>query len=193
MVSGAFGLARYLLNGQLDQSFGTGGLAPAGFAFDAGSGTAVAVQPDGKIIWAGSQGNPNFPAGGTFEFAVARFTSNGTLDTGFGAGGRVGTEFFSPPLQGAQEFAAAVLVQPDGKILVAGSARRGQNRFAPIQGAIARHNPDGHRTPVSALAGRSCPAPATVPSPRWGWTRRATSSCSRPWPNSVRPARPMPQ
>jgi uncharacterized delta-60 repeat protein len=74
---------------------------------------------------------------------VARFTSNGTLDTGFGTGGRAGTEFFSPPLQGAQEFAAAVLVQPDGKILVAGSARRGQNRFAPIQGAIARHNPDG--------------------------------------------------
>jgi hypothetical protein len=32
MVSGAFGLARYLPNGQLDQSFGTGGLAPAGFA-----------------------------------------------------------------------------------------------------------------------------------------------------------------
>lgn len=143
VVSGGFGLARYLPDGQLDNSFGTGGLASAGFAFDGDGGTAVAVQPDGKIIWVGSQGNPDFPAGGTFEFAIARFNSNGTLDTGFGAGGRASTEFFSPPLQGAQEFAAAVLVQPDGKILVAGSARQGQNRFAPIQGAIARYNPNG--------------------------------------------------
>ena len=143
VVSGGFGLARYLPDGQLDRSFGTGGLAPAGFAFDGDSGTAVAVQPDGKIIWAGSQGNPAFPAGGTFEFAVARFNPDGTLDASFGAGGKVSTEFFNPPLQGAQEFADAVLVQPDGKILVAGSARQGQNRFAPIQGAIARYNPDG--------------------------------------------------
>ena len=143
VVSGGFGVARYLPNGQLDQSFGTGGLAPAGFAFDGDSGTAVAVQPDGKIIWVGSQGNPNFPPGGTFEFAVARFNPNGTLDASFGTGGKVSTEFFAPPLQGAQEFADAVLVQPDGKILVAGSARQGQNKFAPIQGAIARYDPNG--------------------------------------------------
>ncbi len=74
---------------------------------------------------------------------MARFNPDGTLDSGFGSCGRVSTEFFAPPLQGAQEFAAAVLVQPDGKILVAGSARQGQNRFAPIQGAIARYNANG--------------------------------------------------
>lgn len=143
VVSGGFGLARYLPGGQLDQAFGAGGIASTGFAFDGDSGTAVAVQPDGKIIWVGSQGNPAFTPGGTFEFAVARFNPNGTLDTSFGSGGRVGTEFFAPPLQGAQEFADAVLVQPDGKILVAGSARQGQNKFAPIQGAIARFNANG--------------------------------------------------
>jgi uncharacterized delta-60 repeat protein len=143
VVSGGFGLARYLPNGQLDRTFGAGGIASTGFAFDGDSGTGVAVQPDGTIIWVGSQGNPNFTPGGTFEFAVARFTPNGALDTSFGSGGRVGTEFFNPPLAGAQEFAAAVLVQADGKILVAGSARQGQNRFAPIQGAIARYNPNG--------------------------------------------------
>ena len=143
VVSGGFGLARYLPNGQLDRAFGASGVASTGFAFDGDSGTAVAVQPDGKIIWVGSQGNPAFTPGGTFEFAVARFNPNGTLDASFGSGGRVGTEFFAPPLQGAQEFADAVLVQPDGKILVAGSARQGQNRFAPIQGAIARFNSNG--------------------------------------------------
>jgi len=52
-------------------------------------------------------------------------------------------EFFAPPMQGSQEFARAVLVQPDGKILVAGSARQGQIRFAPIQGALARFNANG--------------------------------------------------
>jgi uncharacterized delta-60 repeat protein len=143
VVSGGFGLARYLPTGQLDHSFGNGGLASAGFTGDSISGTAVAIQPDGKIIWVGSQSNPDFTPGGTFEFAVARFNPNGSLDASFGTGGRVSTEFFSPPLQGAQEFAHAVLVQPDGKILVAGSARQGQNRFAPIQGAIARYNSDG--------------------------------------------------
>jgi uncharacterized delta-60 repeat protein len=142
VVSGGFGVARYLPTGQLDATFGSGGLASAGFA-GGESRTGVALQSDGKIIWAGSQGNPSFPAGGTFAFAVARFNANGILDTSFGSGGHASVEFFAPPTQGAQEFADAVLVQPDGKILVAGSARQGQIRFAPIQGALARFNANG--------------------------------------------------
>ena len=142
VVSGGFGVARYLPTGKLDTTFGTGGLASTGFV-GGESGTGVALQPDGKIIWVGSQGNPSFPAGGTFSFAVARFNANGTLDTSFGTGGQASVEFFAPPMQGAQEFAGAVLVQPDGKILVAGSARQGQIRFAPIQGALARFNTNG--------------------------------------------------
>ena len=142
VVSGGFGVARYLPTGKLDTTFGSGGLASAGFT-GGESRTGVALQPDGKIIWVGSQGNPSFPAGGTFEFAVARFTANGSLDTSFGSGGHASVEFFAPPMEGAQEFARAVLIQPDGKILVAGSARQGQIRFAPIQGALARFNANG--------------------------------------------------
>jgi uncharacterized delta-60 repeat protein len=142
VVSGGFGVARYLPTGQLDTTFGSGGLAPAGFV-GGESRTGVALQTDGKIIWVGSQGNPSFPAGGTFAFAVARFNANGSLDTSFGSGGHASVEFFAPPMQGAQEFADAVLVQPDGKILVAGSARQGQIKFAPIQGALARFNANG--------------------------------------------------
>src|SRR6266550_2463262 len=119
VVSGGFGVARYLPTGKLDTTFGTGGLASTGFV-GGESGTGVALQPDGKIIWVGSQGNPSF-----------------------GTGGQASVEFFAPPMQGAQEFAGAVLVQPDGKILVAGSARQGQIRFAPIQGALARFNANG--------------------------------------------------
>ena len=142
VVSGGFGVARYLPTGKLDTTFGNGGLASTGFV-GGESGTGVALQPDGKIIWVGSQGNPRFPAGGTFSFAVARFNANGSLDTSFGTGGQASVEFFAPPMQGAQEFAGAVLVQPDGRILVAGSARQGQIRFAPIQGALARFNANG--------------------------------------------------
>src|SRR5690349_8853397 len=142
VISGGFGVARFLPTGKLNTTFGSGGLASAGFAGGEGP-QGVALQPDGKIIWVGSQGNPSFPAGGTFSFAVARFTANGTLDTSFGTGGQPSVEFFAPPMQGAQEFARAVLVQPDGKILVAGSARQGQIRFAPIQGALARFNANG--------------------------------------------------
>src|SRR5689334_18537384 len=142
VVSTGSGVARFLPTGKLDTTFGTGGLASAGFVGGEGL-QGVALQPDGKIIWVGSQNTPGFPAFGTFSFAVARFNANGTLDTSFGTGGQASVEFFAPPVQGAQEFARAVLVQPDGKILVAGSARQGQIRFAPIQGAIARFNANG--------------------------------------------------
>src|ERR1700745_3339222 len=74
-----------------DTTFAPGGVACR---------TGVALQSDGKIIWVGSQGNPSFPAGGTFSFAVARFTANGTLDTSFGTGGQASVEFFAPPMQG---------------------------------------------------------------------------------------------
>jgi len=142
VVSTGSGVARFLPTGQLDATFGSGGLASAGFVGGEGL-QGVALQPDGKIIWVGSQNTPGFPAFGTFSFALARFNANGTLDTSFGTGGQARVEFFAPPMQGAQEFARAVLVQPDGKILVAGSARQGQIRFAPIQGALARFNANG--------------------------------------------------
>ncbi|HEV3288267.1 MAG TPA: delta-60 repeat domain-containing protein [Streptosporangiaceae bacterium] len=142
VVSTGSGVARFLPTGKLDTTFGSGGSASAGFTGGEGL-QGIALQPDGKIIWVGSQNTPGFPAFGTFSFAVARFTANGTLDSSFGTGGHASVEFFAPPMQGAQEFARAVLVQPDGKILVAGSARQGQIRFAPIQGAIARLNANG--------------------------------------------------
>jgi uncharacterized delta-60 repeat protein len=153
VVSNGIGLARFLPTGKLDTTFGSGGMADAGFTGGEGR-TGIALQPDGKIIWVGSQANPSFPPFGTFSFAVARFNANGTLDTSFGSGGHASVEFFAPPLQGAQEFADAAVVQPDGKILVAGSARQGQIRFAPIQGALARFNANGTLDTTFGTGGR---------------------------------------
>ncbi len=89
---------------------------------------ATAVQPDGKIIVVGETG------GAASDFAVARYKADGTLDPSFGTGGAVTTDFF-----GLGDSARSVVVQPDGKIVVAGWAlRNGSGDFA-----IARYNSDG--------------------------------------------------
>ena len=72
----------------------------------------IAVQPDGKIVAVGELED------GTshWYFGLFRYRSNGELDTSFGEGGWVDTDL------GSFEFAHAVVVQPDGKIVVAGEA-----------------------------------------------------------------------
>src|SRR5205814_7733424 len=81
-----FGLVRYLPNGALDSTFGTGGKVTTlvGGLADV---TSAFMQPDGKIVAGGSAfiykgGNVT-----SVEFALARYNPDGSLDTGFGTGG----------------------------------------------------------------------------------------------------------
>jgi uncharacterized delta-60 repeat protein len=95
--------------GILDASFGNNGIvitnAPAyNEAF------AAALQPDGKIVAAGYSGNY-----GSEDFAVSRYNTNGSLDNSFGTGGRVVTA-----LSTGTDQAEAVVIQPDGKIVMTG-------------------------------------------------------------------------
>src|SRR5213083_808630 len=114
---GDFKVVRYNPNGSLDTSFGDGGIVtttfPEGsYAFD------VALQPDGKIIAAGTvfvDFNPGDMS--DTDFALARYNPDGSLDTTFGNGGTVTTDFF-----GNEDDAFSVLIQPDGKIVAVGSA-----------------------------------------------------------------------
>jgi uncharacterized delta-60 repeat protein len=108
-----FLLARYADDGTLDPGFGIGGivLTPVG-AIDSFA-HAVALQVDGKLVAAGSSANPM----GSYDLALVRYAGDGTLDPTFGTGGIVVT-----PLAGGDAFPASVLVEPDGKIVVAGSA-----------------------------------------------------------------------
>jgi uncharacterized delta-60 repeat protein len=76
--------------------------------------TAVALQPDGKLVVAGYTN-----VQGSYDFAVARYTSNQVLDTSFGTGG---TEIVD---LGGSDLAKAVVVQSDGKIVVAGTTTSG--------------------------------------------------------------------
>jgi uncharacterized delta-60 repeat protein len=107
----AFALARYNSNGALDASFGTGGKVTNDFGGRFGGARSVALQTDGKIVAAGGL------AIGLFnDFVVARYNSNGTLDTNFGTGGKVITDF------GVSAQLTSVAVQADGKIVAAGYA-----------------------------------------------------------------------
>ena len=143
LLAGSTGLARLLPSGKLDKSFGSGGSTTASNVGSVDSGAVVAAQSDGKIIYAGATSSPS---GGT-EWEVARFTANGTLDPAFGNAGIVTTEILNPaPTTITFESPNAVLVQPDGKILVLGDVEnfggyRGQGSF--FEQAVVRYNPNG--------------------------------------------------
>ena len=119
-------LIRLLPNGDLDNSFATGGILNATFGGAFSIMEAVVVQPDGKIL-----------LGGVHEdrFAVIRVNTNGTLDNTFGTGGlakaNVGTSLCE---------IRDIILQRDGKIIAGGFAF---NAFAQFGFAVARFNTDG--------------------------------------------------
>jgi uncharacterized delta-60 repeat protein len=132
--SDSFAVARYSSDGTLDSSFGQGGtVKPAFRDFSVGShATSVALQSDGKIVAAGWLGG-----GGSYPFfGLARYNSDGTLDSSFGNGGEVTTKF------GLTDEIDSVAVQSDGKIVVAGRMRYGIDG-SPYKFALARYNTDG--------------------------------------------------
>ncbi len=126
-----FVVFRYLSDGTVDTTFGTDGFALTGFDNGVGNDVAnsVALQADGKIIVAGSSSNN----GQGSTFAVARYDTDGTLDTTFGTKGTVRTQVNG--IYGNNDAGSAVAVQRDGKIVVAGTSN---GSFA-----LARYNSDG--------------------------------------------------
>jgi uncharacterized delta-60 repeat protein len=101
-------LVRLNINGTLDSSFGSGGIAsfaPQQISFGF---FALAIQSDGKIV-AAADGALN---GREAVMQVARVNTDGSLDTSFGSGGFTGAIDF--PLESGN-----LALQPDGKILVA--------------------------------------------------------------------------
>ena len=110
-----FALVRHHNNGSLDTSFGSDGkvttdFGPPDLIWDVDEGTAVAVDSAGRIIMSGSSWN-----GSDYDIAVARYNITGSLDTSFGSGGKVLTDFGAP-----YEFGEAIAIDSDGNIVVAG-------------------------------------------------------------------------
>lgn len=125
--------------GSIDTSFGDGGFVRTSY-FDTNNDSeynriyAIAIQSDGKIVVAGEMGL-NESGTTNVNFIVARYNQNGTLDTSFGTGGFVVADF------GDSDYANAIAIQSDGKIVVGGMSDGDNDNDARF--ALARFKSDG--------------------------------------------------
>jgi uncharacterized delta-60 repeat protein len=125
-LSYEFCLARYSANGVLDATFGIDGKVITAATILEDSANALTIQPDGKLVVAGHC----YHGGIGTDFCLARYSANGELDATFGSAGLVFTD-----LSTYDDKARALVVQSDGKILVAGSC--------PDSFCLARYNANG--------------------------------------------------
>lgn len=123
-----FLLLRYEQNGDLDPTFGAGiGYVTTDFSGFSDKGTDLALQPDGKIIVIGSSNG---------DFGLARYNSDGSLDSEFGEAGLVLTRF-----DGYYDSGSSVTIQNDGKIVVVGNASSSEHGFSEL--TVVRYLADG--------------------------------------------------
>jgi uncharacterized delta-60 repeat protein len=151
----SFGAVRLNPDGSLDTSFNSNGVAaiPVGLSgiippnVEVGFGFAgAALQPDGKVILAGYETTSNLvsPPTTTGTVLLFRLNHDGTQDTGFGAGGKVTLQFDTA----SQDAAGAVAVQPDGRIVVAGTSTVSSAGAQTSRFAVARLTPAGQLDPT---------------------------------------------
>jgi uncharacterized delta-60 repeat protein len=115
-----FTVARLTADGSPDNAFGGDGIVGVDFGQKSGGANSAALQPDGKIVVAGTV---EVPAGG-YRIAVARLTQSGALDPTFDPGGPEGDgKKLYDNL--APYSAEAVLIQADNKIVIAGTGQLG--------------------------------------------------------------------
>jgi uncharacterized delta-60 repeat protein len=106
LANNGIALVRLNTNGSPDATFGIDGVVS--FGVDGSVPVSVLIQPDGKIVVGSTAGQTD--GGGP---ALSRFNSNGTLDDSFGTGGHVDARLLGIGIN-------ALVLQPDGKILVTG-------------------------------------------------------------------------
>jgi len=128
---------RYLSEGTLDPSFATGGMWTGAAGGDYATASGVVQQPDGRLVVTASNG---------LDFATLRFSTGGTLDPTFGSGGVVQTDI------GGNDNPSAVLRQPDGKLVVAGSGSTVEDGSAM---AVVRYDSSGTLDPTFGAGGIS--------------------------------------
>ena len=130
-----FAAFRYNSDGTLDDTFGTGGkvVVPITGAYD--EAYDLALQPDGKIVLFGY----SFVSGNGLDFSVARLNANGSIDDTFDTDGRV-----IVGVSTRSDIPGKVLVQPDGKLVLVGTATVGGAQ----DNALVRLNANGSLDPT---------------------------------------------
>ena len=124
-----FALARYNSNGTLDSAFGQAGKVMTGMGAGDALSFGVALQSNGRIVLAG------YSYAQDHDFSLIGYTASGTVDSTFGNGGFVTTDFSGA----TDDIAYAMTMQADGKLVVAG--RTGD--YPQFNFAIARYSSDG--------------------------------------------------
>jgi uncharacterized delta-60 repeat protein len=117
----AFAVARYNTDGTLDGTFGNGGTVRNFVTSNPAGSSSVAIQSDGKIVTA-NYGD---------AFTLARYKTDGTLDSTFGNGGKTSNNVSGP--------LPSVAIESDGKIVVACFAQRESGGSF----ALERYNTNG--------------------------------------------------
>ncbi len=123
-----FAVVRYNSDGSLDTTFDADGIVTTAIGNSYDAGNSVAIQSDDKIVVAGSSHNAN-----DNDFAVVRYNSDGSLDSTFSFDGKLTKDFAH-----SWEDDASVVIQSDGKIVVAGESADESYDFA-----LVRYNSDG--------------------------------------------------
>ena len=136
-----FAIARFDASGAIDTGFGNQGFVLMNFigeGSDINEARSVIIQPDNKILVGGNADNSPTPSSSNNDFALARYNSDGTLDSTFGTGGKVLTDFSyrigTVNIVG-QDYINELLLQNDGKVVAVGTAKIG----APDDFALARY------------------------------------------------------
>jgi uncharacterized delta-60 repeat protein len=169
-------VVRYEPAGQLDDTFGAGGVV-AGIA--KGVANDVTIQSDGRIIIAGRASLAS-PRGDDFDdLFVARLLDDGRPDGSFGVNGQVVTD-----VGAANNEAQNVVVDPDGSIIVSGSARN-----AGATASASTTTPTSPATTPTANPTRRSGRAARPPSTR----SSVPTSCSNPTADSCSSAPPTPR
>lgn len=124
--------------GDLDPSFDGDGRVITDFSGQNDAAQGLAIQPDGKIVVVG------FTRVGTKQhMAVARYTTDGSLDPGFGTGGKLTIDPHAGDPESHNHRAQQVVIQPDGKLVIAGSASLNVAGAVLNDYAVARVNTNG--------------------------------------------------
>jgi uncharacterized delta-60 repeat protein len=120
--------AQAATDGILDTSFDTDGIQTTSIGSSVDVANSVVMQADGKIVVAGKT------YGSNNDIAVVRYNTNGSLDTSFDTDGIQTT-----PIGSSNDAANSVVMQADGKIVVAGETRS----VSDYDFAIVRYNTNG--------------------------------------------------
>ena len=191
LVGVLFAAAAQAAPGDLDPIFSADGEQTTDFGSGADIAGGVALQSDGKIVAVGQTGT------GQYDFALARYNPNGSLDPSFSGDGKQTTNFGG---EFGIDVATAVAIAPDGKIVAVGRGGPGDDF------ALARYKPNGSLDPtfsgdgkqttnfgsddvatavkiqsngkivVAGYAGGSSPSPVTTPTARSTRSSPATAS-----------------